>query len=61
MSKEILNQVSDLGDIGSAGAGDYFPCDDLKVNLGIDGIQMLDDPNIIPDPSVEDSFHLDTL
>lgn len=42
-----------MGDLGT----DYFPGDDLKVNLGLEELQMLEEPNI-EDPSLEDNLHL---
>jgi len=52
----LLNS-SDFSGIGS----DYFSAGDLKTNLGLEELQMLDEPNIINDPPLEDSLHLDSI
>ena len=52
----LLNS-SEFSGIG----GDYFSAGDLKTNLGLEELQMLDESNIINDPPLEDSLHLDSI
>jgi len=58
--------MGDLG-MGSAFAGhelnaDYFPAgEELKANLGLEELQMLEDSHIVADPSLEDQLHLEGL
>ena len=41
---------------------DYFgDAEELKTNIGIEELRMLDQTNIITDPVMEDNLHLDNL
>ncbi|XP_076800630.1 CREB-regulated transcription coactivator 1-like isoform X3 [Clavelina lepadiformis] len=52
---------TDINILGHDLGAEYFPGDELKANLGLEELQMLEDSNIITDPDMEDSLRLDSL
>ena len=64
MKSGSAQHASDLDMIGheALSSVDFFGGpEDLKTNFGIEELRMLDEPNIITDPVIEDSLHLDHM
>ncbi|KAA8589456.1 hypothetical protein FQN60_012821, partial [Etheostoma spectabile] len=60
LSKELTNSLAGVGDV-SFDADSQFPLDELKIDpLTLDGLHMLNDPDmVLADSATEDTFRMD--